>query len=154
MAGEVESPRAKAFRTGLFWGKNKSLEVVWMGKYFIRISTIYLILGLLIGYLMGVTNLFQYTSLHVHVNFVGWVTSALFGVVYCIFSSPRHAKMIKVHFWLHTLGVPLLVGGMYLIIAGMEAIGGPLSGLGGALVIVGAVLFSMYSFKAFQPSKE
>jgi len=125
-----------------------------MGKYFIRVSSIYLILGLVIGYFMGISNLFQYTSLHVHVNLVGWVTSALFGIVYTIYKSPKYSKMVKIHFWLHMIGVPLLVLGMYFIIAGMEAIGGPLTGLGGALVIVGAVLFSTYCFKAFKPINE
>ncbi len=123
-----------------------------MGKTFIQISSIYLMIGLVIGYVMGSANLFQYTSLHVHVNLVGWVTSALFGIVYQISSPPSHAKLIKVHFWLHMIGVPLLMLGMYFIISGMEAIGGPLSGLGGALIIVGACLFSIYCFKVFKQS--
>lgn len=124
-----------------------------MGKYFITVSSIYLLLGLFIGYLMGVTNLFQYTSLHVHVNLVGWVTSALFGIVYTIYKSPYYKKVVNFHFWLHMIGVPLLMLGMYFIIVGMEAIGGPLSGLGGALVIAGAGLFSFYCFKVVEQRK-
>ncbi|GIP36103.1 cytochrome-c oxidase [Paenibacillus sp. J2TS4] len=125
-----------------------------MGKYFIIVSGIYLLLGLLIGYFMGVTDLFQFTSLHVHVNLVGWVTSALFGIIYTIYKSKQHSKMVNAHFWLHMIGVPLLLLGMYFIIAGMEAIGGPLSGLGGGLVIVGAVFFCFYLFQVVQPRNE
>ncbi|MFD0711696.1 cytochrome-c oxidase [Paenibacillus sp. GCM10027626] len=119
---------------------------------FIKVSSIYLILGLTIGYIMGVADLFQFTSLHVHVNLVGWVTSALFGIIYTIFNSSQYSRLTKVHFWLHMIGFPLLVLGMYFIIEGQEAIGGPLSGLGGALVIVGAVLFSIYCFKVIKPT--
>src|SRR5699024_6750913 len=112
-----------------------------MGKHFIVIASIYLLSRLGLGYVMGISDLFQYTTVHAHVNLVGWVTSALFGIVYLL-TKKEYIRLITAHFWIHNTGFPLLILGMIFIINGNEALGGHIRWIGCSLFIIGDILFS------------
>src|SRR5699024_12735406 len=94
----------------------------------------------------GISGLCEYATVHAHVNLVGWVTSALVGVVYLL-TQKEYGRLITAHFWIPNTGCPLLILGMLFIINGNEALGGPISRIGGTLLIIGAILFSIHCFK-------
>lgn len=48
-----------------------------MGRRFLKIAVVYFSIGVLIGLTMGIIHDFTLTSVHAHVNLLGWVSMAL-----------------------------------------------------------------------------
>ncbi|WP_175476851.1 MULTISPECIES: hypothetical protein [Virgibacillus] len=46
---------------------------------FLKIAAVYSVLGVCLGLTMGITENFSFTSVHAHLNLLGWVSLALFG---------------------------------------------------------------------------
>lgn len=110
-----------------------------MGTLFIKIAAVYLLIGIALGIYMGITDSFQYAHVHAHINLLGWATSGLFGVIYYVFSRAGNSKLGKIHFWLHTIGTPLVLLGMYLFTVGQDGAAFPMA-VGGALIVLAATL--------------
>jgi cbb3-type cytochrome oxidase subunit 1 len=47
---------------------------------------------------MGVSDSFQFTSAHAHINLLGWVSLAITGGIYHIFPTAGENKLAKIHF--------------------------------------------------------
>lgn len=85
-----------------------------MGTHFIKLASIFLIIGISLGIYMGIAEDFKYGDLHAHINLVGWVTTGIYGLVYSFFPKMGSNKLAKIHFWLHIVGTPLLLGSIFL----------------------------------------
>lgn len=118
-----------------------------MGIRFLKIASLYLVAGVLLGMIMGMSESFQYTSTHAHVNLLGWVSMGIFGLVYHLFPKTAGTALAKAHFWFHNIGLPVMVLGLVFFAMGKAGPGIPFMGAGGLLVIVAAVLFSLNLFK-------
>ncbi|WP_416143716.1 cytochrome-c oxidase [Planococcus koreensis] len=123
-----------------------------MGVYFIKIASVFLLFGIVLGIYMGIAEDFKYGDLHAHINLVGWVTTGIYGLVYSFFPKIGSNKLAKTHFWLHIIGTPLLLGSIFLItINKMEA--GMALGIPGALIVLLAVIiFGVNLFKNLNPT--
>ena len=89
-----------------------------MGKTFIKIAAVYFSIGVLLGMTMGMIHDFRLTSLHAHVNLLGWVSMAIFGIIYSIYPSVSTTKLAKTHFWLHNIGLPIMIVGSLAVVIG------------------------------------
>lgn len=118
-----------------------------MGVRFIKVSVIYLLIGVLLGMVMGMADKFIYTSAHAHINLLGWATLGLIGVVYTIYPDAGKTKLASAQFWLHNIGLPLLVISMFMFAHGNTALGIPFSAVGGLLVIASVLLLVINVFK-------
>ncbi len=116
---------------------------VIMGLRFLKISVVYFTIAVLIGLVMGIIHNFTLTSVHAHFNLLGWVSMALFGIIYCIFPSAGETKLAKAHFWLHNIGLPLMQGALFIVLV----TGNPgltiVTIIGSILVVVGVILFTI-----------
>lgn len=77
---------------------------------------------------------------------LGWASMALAGIVYYLFPSAGETMLAKVHFWLHNIGLPILMLGLILLVnevAHME----PVVATGGVLVTVGIIVFMVNILK-------
>jgi cbb3-type cytochrome oxidase subunit 1 len=63
---------------------------------------------------MGIMDDFRLTGVHAHINLLGWVSMAIFALVYHFYPSATETRLAKLHFWLHNLWVPLMQGGLAL----------------------------------------
>lgn len=118
-----------------------------METYFIKIASVFLLIGIVLGIYMGIAEDFKYGDLHAHINLVGWVTTGIYGLVYAFSPKMGSNKLAKIHFWLHIIGTPLLLGSIFLItINKMEA--GMAFGIPGAfIVLLAAIIFAVNLFK-------
>ena len=92
--------------------------------------------GMILGIWMGIAGQFQFAPAHAHLNLVGWVTMALFGVYYRL--TPRAAQgwLPRVHAMLAIPGVLVMVGGIaYVVSGGTE---GP--AIAGSLLVFASML--------------
>ncbi|MDQ0914906.1 cytochrome-c oxidase [Paenibacillus sp. V4I5] len=100
-----------------------------MGIMMFRISVVYFFIGVVLGILIHVMP--EQAVVHPHWNLLGWVSFALGGIVYCLFPKAGTSKLGKAHFWLHLLGIPILLYGLLRVGMGQPA--EPFAPLGGLL---------------------
>ncbi|TMV51229.1 cbb3-type cytochrome c oxidase subunit I [Paenibacillus mesophilus] len=112
-----------------------------MGARFIQVSVIYFLIGVVMGLAMGIAEAFRYTSAHAHINLLGWASLAIIGVIYTVYPDAGKTKLAGVQFWLHNIGLPLLVISMFMFAHDNKGVGIPTAAIGGLLVIASVVLF-------------
>lgn len=117
-----------------------------MGKAYLKIAVVYFTIGVLAGLTMGIIHDFRFTSVHAHVNLLGWVSMALFGLIYHFYPNAANSKLAKTQFWLHNIGVPVMIGGITLQILGVSGALPPTI-IGSIVVVVGVILFMVNVFK-------
>lgn len=111
-----------------------------MGVKLIKIAAVYFVLGILLGMYMSISHSYDYASVHTHVNLLGWASLALAGVIYVLFPAAGEFTAGKVHFWLHNIGLPVMMIGLALLVSGMESVE-PVIAAGGVLVTLGILAF-------------
>ncbi|WP_407944843.1 cytochrome-c oxidase [Paenibacillus albiflavus] len=118
--------------------------IVWL-----RIAVVYLVIGVCFGMYIGMAELFDLASVHAHINLLGWASLGLAGLMYCLFPAAGTSKLGVTHFWLHNIGLPVMVIGLYLKIEDITTF--PLIPIGGSLAILGIIAFA---FNVFMNMKE
>ncbi|MDQ1000823.1 cbb3-type cytochrome oxidase subunit 1 [Neobacillus niacini] len=113
---------------------------------YLKVATVYFTIGVLAGLTMGIIHDFRFTSVHAHVNLLGWVTMALFGLIYHFYPNAANSKLAKTQFWLHNIGVPVMLGGIALQVLGVSA-ALPAAIIGSFAVVIGVILFTVNVFK-------
>jgi len=118
-----------------------------MGSRYLKIAVIYFLIAILLGIGMGITQKFQFTSVHAHLNLLGWVSLALFGLIYLHFPKAGETTLAKVHFWLHNLGLPLMQGTLFVMM--LTENHGLVAGaiIGSLLIGIGVILFVINVFQ-------
>jgi hypothetical protein len=81
---------------------------------FLLLAVACLIVGACLGIYMGINEDFQLAPVHAHFNLVGWVSLALFGVIYRLYPELSASRLARLHFWLAAPSAPLLPVGIYL----------------------------------------
>ena len=113
-----------------------------MAKDMLRMAVLYALLAIGIGIVMASQHDFTNKSLHAHANLVGWVSMALMGVIYQVFPAMAHSVLARVHFWLHNLGLPVMLLGIYAVMHQWPA-AEPIVGTGSMVVALGFVAFAL-----------
>lgn len=118
-----------------------------MGKRYLKVAAVYFTIGVILGFVMGIAQDFRLASVHAHLNLLGWVSMALFGVIYHFYPDAGETKLAKTQFWLHNVGIPVMQGGIaFEILTGNTAVL-PLIIVGSILVVVSVLLFTINVFK-------
>jgi len=107
--------------------------------YFLLLATVILLAGASLGIKMGMTEDFQLTPVHAHLNLAGWASLALFGLVYRAYPQLAQRSLATVHFILSGTGAVLLPIGIGLAILKNQpalAIVASLLWVGGVLVFL------------------
>ena len=118
-----------------------------MSIRFFKIAAVYFVIAIILGIIMGITHNFSLSSVHAHLNLLGWVSMALFGTIYHLFPAAGSSKLAKIHFWLHNLGVPVMQGGISLVMLTNNGGFTVLAVVGSLVVVLGGILFAVNVFK-------
>lgn len=117
-----------------------------MGISFIKISVVYFVIGVCIGMFMSMTEKFDFTPVHTHINLLGWVSMALAGLIYVAFPKAGETTLAKVHFWLHNISLPIMMIGLAFLVSGVTA-ATPAVATGGTLMVLGIIVFAINILK-------
>lgn len=117
-----------------------------MAIRFLKIAAVYLGVGVLLGLTMGIIDDFRLTSVHAHINLLGWVSMALFGLIYHFYPLAAKSKLAVIHFWIHNIGVPVMQVSLALQLTVTEAIL-PVTIVSSIAVVVGVILFAINVFR-------
>jgi hypothetical protein len=116
-----------------------------MATRFLRIAVVYLVIGVVFGIWMGITQQFQFAPAHAHLNLLGWASLALMGVIYHLFPAAARTRLAHWHFWLYNIGAAGFVISLTCVIAGNEHMRQPLI-IASNVIILGVVLFAINVF--------
>jgi cbb3-type cytochrome oxidase subunit 1 len=116
------------------------------GVRLIQISAVYMVIGLGMGLVMGISGNFSLTSVHAHIALLGWATMAITGIVYLVMPDCARSKLVTFHFWGHNVALPLMVASLA-VKDYVRADMGPVIGAGSTLVLVSLVLFAINLFR-------
>ena len=93
---------------------------------FQRTGVVFLLLGMILGMKMGMTEDFTLAPVHTHLNLAGGVLMFVAGLFYAQRPEvPRWA--VTTHYWLHLAGAILLVAGIFGAVTHAPWYGGPRS---------------------------
>ena len=84
--------------------------------WFVATAAVFVTLGMLGGIAMSISGDHSLAPAHAHLNLVGWVTMALFGVYYHLVPAAGEAALARVHYWVATAGVVIMVPGIILAV--------------------------------------
>lgn len=130
---------------------NTALETApALGVKLIKLALAYLLLGLLLGIGMAASHHFELQAVHSHINLLGWATMALSGLIYCVFPHAAAGRLARGHFWLHNLGLPVMMAGLAAYSLGHTRFE-PLIAAGALIVTTGLLLFALTVYKALMP---
>lgn len=105
---------------------------------YIVIGSLYLVVGVVFGIVMGIKQDFQLAPVHAHINLVGFVAHCVFGVIHRAWPALRESALATLQFWLYVVGTPLFVVGVALAILTSQT---ALAIVGSLLVFLGALTF-------------
>ncbi|HWT54558.1 MAG TPA: hypothetical protein VN066_07100 [Rhodocyclaceae bacterium] len=114
-----------------------------LGIRCIKLAALYAMLGICIGIGMAASHDFSQKTLHAHANLTGWASLALMGLIYLALPALTRSKLALVHFWLHNLGLPAMLFGVFLIYSGNIETGEPFAKIGSAAVGLGFLCFAL-----------
>ena len=103
---------------------------------FLLLAVVSLIAGVVIGIFMAASHDFALMPVHAHINLVGWVSLALFGLVYRAYPGLAKRKLAIVHVALAVPAALLLPAGIALVIFANQ----PILAFTAALLWLGAAI--------------
>ena len=113
-----------------------------LSNRFLRTAVVFFVIGVCFGMYMGITKDFRFMHVHAHLNLLGWVALGMAGLIHAAYPQLEEGRWVDVHYWLHTIGLVLFMGGFaYGIVSGSFAIV-PVS-LGASMVTAGVVVFAI-----------
>ena len=83
-----------------------------------KLSVLYLIVGIGIGIGMGASENFTLRPVHAHINLLGFTVLALAGLIYSVFTEAGASRLARLHFWLHNLALPVMMGSLAMLLFG------------------------------------
>ncbi|MYL69767.1 cytochrome-c oxidase [Halobacillus litoralis] len=112
-----------------------------MGITLVKISTVYFAIGIAIGYYMSSAHDYALTPVHVHINVLGWTALTLAGILYHLFPDLAKSLSGKIHFWLHNIGLPIMILGLFLVVLYENDVWLPLVATGATITSLGIFFF-------------
>jgi hypothetical protein len=119
----------------------------WVGLALVKIAAVYLVIALLLGMSMGIRGDFSLMSIHSHLGLLGWAAMGVTGLVYLVVPGTGRGRLPAVHFWLHNLGLPVMMAALAVEHGLGDARAEPAIGIGSSLVIAGLVVFTVNLFR-------
>ncbi len=120
--------------------------VTILKENYLKIATVYFTVAVLIGLTMGIIHDFSLSSVHAHLNLLGWVSMALFGLIYHFYPKAAETKLAIIQFWLHNIGVPIMLGAIALEIITGSVVFIPIAIVASCVIVIGVILFTINTF--------
>ena len=112
----------------------------------LRVSVVLILVGLIAGIAMGVTQDFRLAPAHAHLNLVGFVALFLAGLYYAAVPAAAAGRLALVQAWLAVIGAVLFPVGIGLVVmVGPQFV--PLAIVGSLVVLFGMALFAFIVFR-------
>ncbi|MDQ1849240.1 hypothetical protein Q9299_13165 [Gemmobacter fulvus] len=114
-----------------------------ISRNFLLIGTVYLLVGIGLGSHMGASGDHSLSPVHAHINLLGFVLMAVFGLAYRVLPAMAAGALGRAHFWLHQIGALVLLLALFLMMSGRVAAEsiGPVFPLAELAILAGVLCF-------------
>lgn len=109
-------------------------------RAWLRLAALYFAVGVALGMMMGASGDHSLFPLHAHINLLGWVSMALFGLVGFVCPSVGAGRVAAAQFWMHNIGLPVMLVALTLKLKGSQA-AEPVIGVASIVVGLSVLLF-------------
>ena len=116
-----------------------------MAQLYFRTAILFLIAGICIGIYMSMSGNHAVVGAHAHINLLGWVTSALFGVYLALNPAKATGLLPRLQYIIYVLGVVVMGGSLYLMLDGNTAMT-PVVAAASLIAFAGVLLFAVIIF--------
>jgi hypothetical protein len=116
-----------------------------LANLFFKTAVVFLIIGIGIGLQMAISRNHNVIGAHAHINLLGWVTSAIFGIYYALNPAKAETRIAMAHYAVYTLGVAVMAVSLYLLLSGNVAFEAPVA-ISSLITFVGVLLFAWVLF--------
>lgn len=116
-----------------------------IAKLYFRTAIVFLVLGIAMGLHMSIAGDHRPMGAHAHLNLLGWVTSALFGVYYALNPGKAAGWLPSVQYGIYMIGLVIMIPALYVMLRGNEA-AEPAVAAGSLIVFAGVLLFAWIIF--------
>lgn len=117
-----------------------------IGSLMMCLSVVVLLVGMLAGIGMGMTQNFVLAPAHAHLNLIGGVLLFLFGLYYRLVPAAGTTTLAKVQGWLHMVGAILFPAGVAAVLLKGPSV--EFAPIAGSLIVVAAMtLFAVIVFR-------
>ena len=106
---------------------------------FLLMAVLCLLIGLTMGIGMGVAHDFQFAPVHAHLNLVGFVSLAVFGLTYKLYPALQRSRLAMPHLAASSLGALVFPFGIYISISREFP---AIAIVGSLIVFAGVVMFA------------
>jgi cbb3-type cytochrome oxidase subunit 1 len=117
-----------------------------VGIRLVQIAAIYMVIGLGMGLFMAVAKDHTLSTVHSHLSLLGWMTMGIAGLIYMAAPSCVTSPLARWHFWLHNVGLPIMIVSLALKEYGNDH-AEKFVGLGSIVVLVALVVFAINVLK-------
>jgi cbb3-type cytochrome oxidase subunit 1 len=108
--------------------------------YFCLVSAaVYALAGMAFGIVMAASHDHTLMTAHAHLNLLGWVSMAIYGLYYHAVPGAAETRLATIHVSVATLGLWIMIPGIAMAVLGMTE--GPAIA-GSLLTILGMLLFA------------
>jgi len=118
-----------------------------------RLAALYFAIGIAMGVTMGASGDHSLFAVHAHVNLLGWVSMALFGLIATVRPSITEGRIATAQFWTYNMGVPVMLGALTLRLKGF-AQAEPVVAVASILIGVSVLLFVWMVFSGVGETDE
>lgn len=118
-----------------------------------RLAALYFAIGVMLGVAMGASGDHSLYAVHAHVNLLGWVSMALFGIIAALHPSLSEGRVATVQFWTYNVAVPVMLGALTLRLKGWPSVE-PLIAVASLLVGASVLLFVWQVFSRLGAAAE
>ena len=116
-----------------------------LSVWYFRTAILFLITGICLGLYMSITHKFEATAAHAHINLLGWVTMAIFGIYYALNPVQAASRIAKIQYMLYTIGILVMAPSLFLMLTGNPALE-PVVAISSLVTFSGVLLFAMILF--------
>ena len=118
-----------------------------ISKLFFKTAIVFLLIGVAVGLQMAISGDHGVFSAHAHINLLGWVTSAIFGIYYALNPAKAQRRIAMVHYGVYTLGLIVMAPALYFMLRGNPSLE-PVVAIGSLIVAAGVLIFAFVVFSA------
>ena len=107
--------------------------------WFVGIGTLFVLVGMLWGIQMSITQDFTLAPAHAHNNLIGFVIMTIYGFYYRLVPAAAGKRLALIHFWVALVAALVFIPGIALAITGKGEI---LAEIGSILVVLSMLIFA------------
>ena len=116
-----------------------------MGHTWIKLSVLYLVIGISVGLFMSYTIQLNWAAGHAHVNVVGWLSTLGIGAVLSIYPHLAKNGLGTATFWLYHIGAPLFLFSTFFVQVN-PGVAHIFTFIGGPMFLLAIILFGVNLF--------